>query len=180
MVGWKNLIFLTSLLVGCSDQGTEHDADKPVELEGKVFQVGFHKQKEEAAEIDPISSQELNPSTPLAQETHVMRNGIIRDFFEDGSIKEEVEFVEGVKQGARKIWYPTGQIAKSGSMKNDRWHGKYEEWYTNGLLKVSGYYVDGKQNGEWKFFDKEGEALPHLFFDSGVETTRKLPSLLPD
>ena len=45
MVGWKNLIFLISFLVGCSDQGTEHDGDNPVELEGKVLQVGFKSKR---------------------------------------------------------------------------------------------------------------------------------------
>ena len=31
------------------------------------------------------------------------RNGLIKDYFEDGSIK--TNFVDGVKEGSRKVWY---------------------------------------------------------------------------
>jgi antitoxin component YwqK of YwqJK toxin-antitoxin module len=65
-------------------------------------------------------------------------------------------------------------------MKNDRWHGTYEEWYENGSPKLSGQYMDGQQDGEWVFFDKEGNNLPNLNFENGIETTRKLPKLLGD
>lgn len=65
-------------------------------------------------------------------------------------------------------------------MKEDRWHGKYEEWYEEGVPKVLGQYLEGRQDGEWLFFDREGTALPSLFFDNGQEITRKLPKVLSD
>ena len=48
-------------------------------------------------------------------------------------------------------------------MKEDRWHGEYKEWYTTGLPKVSGQYFEGKQDGEWKFYDKEEMHCPIYF-----------------
>ena len=124
--------------------------------------------------------EDMKLPLPKKLESLGPRNGLIKDYFEDGSIKEEVNFVDGVKEGSRKVWYANGQVSKSGFMKEDRWHGEYKEWYTTGLPKVSGQYFEGKQDGEWKFYDKEGNALPDLFFKNGVETTRKLPSLLKD
>ena len=125
---------------------------------------------------DEDVSEDLNLPLPMNQKS----NGLIKEYYEDGSVKEEVFFVNGVKEGSRKIWYANGKISKSGVMKDDRWHGEYKEWYSTGEPKVSGHYFEGKQDGEWKFYDKEGNALPDLFFKNGVETTRKLPSLLKD
>ena len=127
---------------------------------------------------DENVSEDLNLPLPMNLKSNGPRNGLIKEYYEDGSVKEEVFFVNGVKEGNRKIWYANGQISKSGVMKDDRWHGQYEEWYSTGEPKVSGHYFEGKQDGEWKFFDKEGNALPDLFFKNGVETTRKLPKLL--
>ena len=101
------------------------------------------------------------PNLPLPQtlaETGV-RNGMVQEFFVDGTLKEEVHYLEGVQQGAKKVWYANGQVAKIGNMLDDRWHGKYEEWYEDGNSKVIGQYVDGKQDGEWLFFDKEGNLV---------------------
>ena len=141
---------------------------------------GYIKEVNDPFAKDEDVSEDLNLPLPMNQKSNGSRNGLIKEYYEDGSVKEEVFFVNGVKEGSRKIWYANGQISKSGVMKDDRWHGEYKEWYSTGEPKVSGHYFEGKQDGEWKFYDKEGNALPDLFFKNGVETTRKLPSLLKD
>ena len=62
-------------------------------------------------------------------------------------------------------------------MVNDRWDGDYREWRKDGTPLVQGIYIDGVQDGEWKFFDKNGKELPSVVFEMGVEVTRKLPKL---
>ena len=66
--------------------------------------------------------------------------------------------------------------SREGVMKADKWNGVYREWYSDGSPKLKGYYKAGKQEGEWLFFDKEGEALPSLYKD-GTEVTRDFPKV---
>ena len=106
-----------------------------------------------------------------------LANGVKTEYYQDGTKKEECEYLEGKKNGIFKNWYPNGQIEREGTMVNDRWSGDYREWYENGQLCVSGKYVDGKREGEWIFFQEEGESLPPIVFRSGEEVTRELPSL---
>jgi antitoxin component YwqK of YwqJK toxin-antitoxin module len=180
------VIFLA--LIGCTDQEADHsdfkkynqtnesedlgEAKKPVDLRDLVDNESNGTFGGNSSPNDlglPMPKQTI-PSGP--------KNGLIKEYFEDGSIKEEIEYFNGVKEGKRKVWYRSGQLYKSGTMKNDRWHGKYQEWYENGSPKLSGQYMDGQQHGEWVFFDKEGNNLPNLNFENGIETTRKLPKLL--
>ena len=195
MVFFKNSLFkflFVLFIFGCS----ESDKQKKNELLDRTVDNDDSNGSQAINELDGISNSGQQGSDPFSQvggtpeelklplpkslESSGERNGVVRKFFGDRSIKEEVYFVDGVKEGYRKIWYENGQLSKSGTMKQDRWHGKYEEWYSNGIPKVSGQYFEGKQDGEWKFYDKEGNELPDLFFKKGVETTRKLPSLLKD
>ena len=48
------------------------------------------------------------------------------------------------------------------------------------LSKVIGHYVEGKQDGEWLFFDKNGDVLPSIFYENGREVTRDLPKVFDD
>ena len=48
------------------------------------------------------------------------------------------------------------------------------------MPKLKGQYLEGKQHGEWNFYDKNGEQLPSLFYENGIEVTRNLPKVFAD
>ena len=114
-------------------------------------------------------------SSEVANEKLV--NGVKTEYYQDGTKKEECEYLEGKKNGIFKNWYPNGQLEREGMMVNDRWSGEYWEWYDNGKVRVSGRYLEGKRDGEWLFFSEEGNSLPPVLFEKGEEVTRQLPSL---
>ena len=118
-------------------------------------------------------------SLVVSPESIQSEDGIRSTFYEDGTLKEEVTYVNGKKNGIVRRWFGNGQLKCRGKMMNDRWNGVYEEWFENGESKTIGAYLDGRQDGEWKFFDKSGEKMPSLFFVEGKEVTRELPRLLP-
>ena len=115
----------------------------------------------------------------VSPESIQSEDGIRSTFYEDGTLKEEVTYVNGKKNGLVRRWFGNGQLKCRGQMMNDRWNGVYEEWFENGESKTIGAYLNGRQDGEWKFFDKSGEKMPSLFFVEGKEVTRELPRLLP-
>jgi antitoxin component YwqK of YwqJK toxin-antitoxin module len=102
-----------------------------------------------------------------------------RKFYEDGQLKQEAVYAEGMKNGLFQSWFPNGQRKIRGTMENDRWNGSYEEWYEDGTPRIVGQYLLGKQHGEWRFFDKTGTPMPSLRYEEGLEVTRELPDLLP-
>jgi hypothetical protein len=114
------------------------------------------------------------PETPVAKKVF---SGIKKETFEDGTLKRESHYLEGKKHGPYTVWYENGGMQKKGWMKDDRWHGTYQEWWSEGELKVKGAYFEGMQNGAWRFFDTDGNALPTLYFDMGKEVTRDLKKL---
>lgn len=58
-----------------------------------------------------------------------------KDFFEDGSLKLEVDIKNGLK------------------------HGTIKEYHPNGKLKLKGQYEDDEPVGKWKYYDEDGEHL---------------------
>ena len=182
------VIWTVTLLLGCTDQSTEEKMKTSLVREDKnqSFSAPSFTMEAEPVLLSEVVKGELKdlpvPNLPLpqTQADPGVKDGMIQEFFADGTLKEEVHYLQGVQQGAKKVWYTNGQLAKIGNMLDDRWHGKYEEWYEDGNPKLIGRYVDGKQDGEWLFFDKEGKELPSLTFKNGVEMTRKLPSVLRD
>ena len=116
------------------------------------------------------------PKSPPAEKGF---SGIKKETFDDGTLKRESHYIHGKKHGPYTVWYESGGMQKKGWMKDDKWHGTYQEWWPEGVLRVKGAYFEGMQNGEWSFFDPDGNALPTLYFDMGQEVTRDLKKLRP-
>ena len=141
-------LFACSPNDGTNDHGTELEESLPV----------------------PKVLKEVTKKAPTA-----LKNGLRTKWFANGKKSQEAEYSDGKKNGLFRAWYENGQLAKEGSMKNDKWNGPYLEWREDGIIRVEGYYVDGVQDGEWKFFDSNGKPLPVVTFSLGKEVTRELP-----
>ena len=60
------------------------------------------------------------------------------------------------------IWYKTGNFISQGQGKRPlAWELRGVVWGWNSQV---GKYLEGKQDGEWIFFDKEGNNLPNLIW----------------
>ncbi len=98
------------------------------------------------------------------------------DRFDNGSKKQELNYSDGKKNGIFQRWFPNGQLEKRGNYRDDRFDGFFEAWNEEGVRKWKGFYQEGKQHGEWILFDKNGNALPTIYFKDGIETTHELPT----
>jgi antitoxin component YwqK of YwqJK toxin-antitoxin module len=52
-------------------------------------------------------------------------------------------------------------------------HGNYLSYWSNGNLATEGQHKNGKQDGEWSFFNEQGALEEVIHFDSGVELFSK-------
>lgn len=47
-------------------------------------------------------------------------------------------------------------------------NGDYVEKYDNGIVKMKGYYINGKRNGQWTGFFADGKLMSEGFFKDGL------------
>ncbi len=62
-----------------------------------------------------------------------------------------------VRNDLRYYWYQEKHIVNTqGGYEGKLLHGYYIEFYANGQLKIKGQFRFGVQQGEWKYWDAEG------------------------
>ena len=105
-------------------------------------------------------------------------NGQGKEYFDDGKLKFEGEYLNGKRNGKGKEYYKNGLLEFEGEYLNDRkWEGKgydkynkitynlkdgngiIKEYYDNGTLKFEGEYLNGKKNGKGKEYDYFNEKV---------------------
>ena len=91
------------------------------------------------------------------------------DWYKSWDKVSDVDYKE-----AKISWYLNGKLKQECSFKDDRYHGLYQSWYENGNLRVQGNYLKGQQDGEWILYDKGGGRMPSIYYENGIEVTRKL------
>ena len=68
--------------------------------------------------------------------------GLYREWYENGSLKEECKFIAGSIEGIYKDWHENGQLSMLSTYKNNR-RDSYKKWDQNGVLTKTISYVDG-------------------------------------
>jgi antitoxin component YwqK of YwqJK toxin-antitoxin module len=96
------------------------------------------------------------------------RDGVSHRFDRDGHETDSLEFKQGKAYGACVDFYPNGKKKTEITYVNDVWSGKYSEWYDTGEKSVSGEFLDGKKQGTWRSFAKNGEILEVVIYEGGL------------
>lgn len=69
-------------------------------------------------------------------------------------------------------FHENGEIAQTGYFLNDKLHGQWLMYDTNGKKVAAGKYVEGKKSGKWFFW--EGQILKEVdFMDSRIVNVKK-------
>ncbi len=79
-----------------------------------------------------------------------------KDFYDNGKVKMEGEFVDGKRSGKWKAYYDNGKIWSEGEFLNGERTGLAKIYYPNGKLDTEGEYTNGKQTGTWKYYNEQG------------------------
>jgi antitoxin component YwqK of YwqJK toxin-antitoxin module len=108
-------------------------------------------------------------------------DGVVRSYYPDGKISEEVSWKQNLKEGPWKRYYQDGTPRLSGHFKNGLQDGSYEVFYSNGTNQIKGEYLDDKSQGTWYFYDEDGNAIDSLEYLHGTPADReKYDSLIAD
>lgn len=111
--------------------------------------------------------------------------------YSTGKIISEEEFVNGMKHGKSRIFYPTGELLEEMDWKEGKRNGSYRAFYLSGkpflecryeddqrngfcvtyfpsgIMEVDALYRNDLPEGEWKYFSEKGELRYVLKYSEG-------------
>jgi antitoxin component YwqK of YwqJK toxin-antitoxin module len=98
----------------------------------------------------------------------------------DGSISEELHYLNGFPEGKEVKYFPDGTIQQIGFYQEGYEVGEWKKFHTNGELKqVTEYAEEGKLNGEVRTYYSTGELKGVSEFVNGVlKEDRKTNSIM--
>jgi antitoxin component YwqK of YwqJK toxin-antitoxin module len=94
-------------------------------------------------------------------EEQILEQELVSKFDKYATSNAEIDsmfVLQMIEDGIYKKYYPDAQkIEIKAETKKGVMHGKYEEFYQNGILRVKGKYRSGKKVGIWKYYDSRGD-----------------------
>ncbi|HUH74716.1 MAG TPA: toxin-antitoxin system YwqK family antitoxin [Chitinophagales bacterium] len=89
-----------------------------------------------------------------------------------GDTLEKVEYVNGLMEGQRVLFYPNGQIHIVENYINNQYNGPYQSFYENGAPKQFGTFKDGQFEGDLKtYFEQPAGQLKEVIeLKKGIES----------
>lgn len=81
-------------------------------------------------------------------------NGVKKVFYDDGSVAEILNYVDGKREGNYKRFGVNEKILEDLNYKNDQLHGAASFYDGLGNIIIQGQYTDGLKSGVWKTYEK--------------------------
>jgi len=93
-------------------------------------------------------------------------DGIVREYYDNGRIKEEWFYKDGKRNGRTRKYCETGKLLLEARYKNDKLNGPYHVYHENGLLCEEGFYKYYK-GSEWNLFQDTKTGLYKQYYKNG-------------
>ncbi len=87
------------------------------------------------------------------------RTGKWKDFYPEGGVKEEGEYIDNRRSGTWKFYSREGKVVQSGGYRNGREDGVWDWYYDDGSLLREEEYYQGRRDGNYIEYSKEGEII---------------------
>ena len=124
------IIIMLSLLVGCSQR--EVEASELQNRNGIYYVVN---------EEEPFTGKYVN-------------------HYDNGQVKVDGGFKEGLRQGEFIFYYENGQVKSNENYKDGKLHGEGIKYYEDGQVELDLNYKDGKLHGEYiEYYTSENSNL---------------------
>ncbi len=134
--------------------------------EAKSFTRLFYKNGKQAAEGWHVNKAKDSVWTYFSEFDGTVRirepyqngilNGMVRSYYSNGIVSEEVSWKQNTKNGLWKQYYQNGSMRLKSWYENDLLNGSYEVFFADSTIKVRGNYLDNLKNETWSFYDETG------------------------
>jgi antitoxin component YwqK of YwqJK toxin-antitoxin module len=91
------------------------------------------------------------------------REGEWTFWYPDGALREHGLYAAGRRTGTWRQWHHDGQLASVGergfhaATGGSEREGPWTFWHPGGSVRARGTFAAGRREGEWEFFDEDGE-----------------------
>ncbi|MBN8703793.1 MAG: toxin-antitoxin system YwqK family antitoxin [Bacteroidetes bacterium] len=92
----------------------------------------------------------------------------ITEYYSNGKVKEECEYIDGQKNWIVRNYYDNGQVQTEVFKKDSLAHGKELSYHPNGKLRSEGENKDGQRIGLFKFYYDNGILEAEEFYVNGL------------
>jgi antitoxin component YwqK of YwqJK toxin-antitoxin module len=96
-----------------------------------------------------------------------VKDGTASTWYENGKMKTECVYRNGILTGPMKEWYENGQLKSECAYENDDFYGPVKEWYEKGQLKSECNYENGNQIGPMKEWYEKGQLKSECNYENG-------------
>lgn len=104
--------------------------------------LGF-SQTEEKPKYAPGKEKHKNKTDEIGQ-----KQGVWKFYNSGGELIHEIEYVNDVRHGMSKRFYPYSKIMEETEYQNGVKEGTYIRYFYSGNVKQEGEYLEGKKNGK--------------------------------
>ena len=98
-----------------------------------------------------------------------LKNGVYKEFFNNGKIKIDGQYSNGDKTGLWTEYFREGGTMRVFYTNENRKDGSISEWYKNGEKKVRGKYFQGQKHGLWTAWYSNGVKESVVTFNQGEQ-----------
>jgi TonB family protein len=95
------------------------------------------------------------------------QNGIVKTYYDDGSIESEIAYVNDILDGLSVFYFPNGNIREEIPFSYGKVSGVRRKYYTNGLIKEEIHLADGLLDGLTKKFYENGGLKEAINYEAG-------------
>ena len=96
-----------------------------------------------------------------------LKDGPATKYYPGGAKAEVIVWKDDLKNGHWEQFYEDSTLRLSSQHVMDKIHGQYRLYNRNKILILEGSYMNGSQDGEWKFYDQDGVLQRSLRYREG-------------
>ena len=128
---------------------------------------GFYKEYDEKGNLKKITKfvNDVEQVLESDQKPLVVQH----EYYSNGKVRREASFRDGKREGVWRDFDEDGNVIKSQTYKNGvlvgegivdtdgKRRGEYKEFYPDSTLRAEGLFIGGERSGDWKFYYHNGQ-----------------------
>ena len=108
------------------------------------------------------------------------RDGKQEEFYENGKLKSESNYLQGSKNGLQTQWYENGTVAVQSNFQKGERHGDETRYFPSGKVQLKSNYQQGKLDGDQLQYDESGNIIRKSSFSENQEESRTEYTYFPE
>ncbi|WP_321287984.1 hypothetical protein [uncultured Sunxiuqinia sp.] len=97
-----------------------------------------------------------------------LKHGISKTYYPTGELFEQTSFKYDLKDGIYRAYFKNGKPYMECMMKNAKREGTCKVYYQNGALELDAFYTMGLRDKEWNYYHPNGDFSHSLIYDMGI------------